>query len=121
MNKWIAALLAMLLSGMATLAVAGQFAGVSLIDQSTGERLQIWRHAGRNYVAVNPGDRYAVEIRNKTGARVLSVVSVDGVNVISGATASTSQPGYVLAAWESMEIKGWRKNMDEVAAFYFTR
>jgi len=121
MKTSIAILFAMLLSGLATQASAGRLATLSVINQNTGERLPIWRHEGRNYIAGNPGDRYAIEVKNQTGARVLSVISVDGVNVISGATASTSQPGYVLDAWQPIEIKGWRKNMDEVAAFYFTR
>jgi hypothetical protein len=48
------------------------------------------------------------------------VTSVDGVNVISGDTASPSQSGYVLDPWGSVEIAGWRKGLDHVAAFYFT-
>ena len=121
MNKWISVTIAALLTSLSALAHAGQLANVSIVNQSTGERLNIWRHNGRNYVAGNPGDRYAVEVKNKTGERLLSVVSVDGVNVVSGATAATSQPGYVLDAWQPFEIRGWRKSMDEVAAFYFTR
>ena len=122
MNKQIILLLAALalLTAATAPARAGQLASVSLVNQNTGEHLQIWRHGGRNYVAGNPGERYAIEITNKTGARVLSVVSVDGVNVINGATASVAQSGYVLESWRPLEIKGWRKSMDEVAAFYFT-
>jgi hypothetical protein len=67
-----------------------------------------------------PGHEYAVRIRNQTGARVLVVTSVDGVNVISGDTAAPSQSGYVLDPWGSVEITGWRKGLDHVAAFYFT-
>jgi hypothetical protein len=121
MNKWISVLIAVLLSATASAASAGQIATLSVTDQSTGERLKIWRHGGRNYIAGNPGDRYAIEVKNQTGGRVLSVVSVDGVNVINGATASIGQSGYVLDGWQPLEIKGWRKSMDEVAAFYFTR
>ena len=33
---------------------------------------------------------------NRTGARVLTVLSVDGVNAITGQTASPNQSGYVL-------------------------
>lgn len=127
MKSWLSALGITLLAGMAGFvgyaapANAGQLASVAVVNQSTGERLSIWRHGGRNYVAGNPGERYALEVRNQTGGRLLSVVSVDGVNVISGATASPNQSGYVVDAWQSVEIKGWRKNMDEVAAFYFTR
>ena len=121
MNKWIPILIALMLSVSTSFAVAGQLATLSLTNQTTGENLKIWRHGGRNYIAGNPGDRYAIDVKNQTDGRVLSVVSVDGVNVISGATASPSQTGYVLDAWQPVEIKGWRKSMDEVAAFYFTR
>lgn len=101
--------------------VAGQLADIAVINQTTGERLRVWRHDGRSYVAGNPGDRYAIEVRNRSGARILSVVSVDGMNAVSGQTAAPSQSGYVLAAWQQMLVKGWRKSLDDVAAFYFTR
>ncbi len=45
---------------------------------------------------------------------------MDGVNVITGKTASPSQSGYVLDPWGLVDIDGWRKSMDQVAAFYFT-
>ncbi len=119
-SVWLALWVVLLLASFSPLARAGQIASLSLINQTSGERLQIWRHDGRNYVAGNPGDRYAIEVKNKTNGRVLSVVSVDGVNVVSGTTASVGQSGYVLDVWQPLEIKGWRKNMNEVAAFYFT-
>lgn len=112
---------ATLLCAVSSHVYAGELAGVSLIRQHDGQRLSIWRHQGRNWVAGTPGERYAIEIRNKTAGRLLAVVSVDGVNVISGATASTAQQGYVLDGWQTAPIEGWRKNLDEVAAFYFTR
>jgi len=71
-------------------------------------------------VAGNPGDRYAVRLRNRSGERVMVVLSVDGVNVISGETAASQQSGYVLGPWEQTEISGWRKSQQEVAQFYFT-
>lgn len=111
---------AVLFAGLAS-ATAGTLADVSIIDRSTGERLQTWRHEGRLYVAGRPGNRYAVEMKNRSGGRLLAVLSVDGVNAISGETAAGNQTGYVLSAWEQAEILGWRKSMDDVAAFYFTR
>ena len=51
---------------------------------------------------------------------MLVVTSVDGVNVISGDTAAPSQSGYVLEPWGSVEILGWRKNLERTAAFFFT-
>ncbi|MGZ3239806.1 MAG: hypothetical protein ACXWIN_12135 [Burkholderiaceae bacterium] len=121
MNKLLKTLISALLAAITGFAHAGQLASLSVINQSSGARLQIWRHHGINYVAGNPGDRYAIEIKNRTGGRLLSVVSVDGINVLNGATASISQSGYVLDAQQSIEVKGWRKSMDDVAAFYFTQ
>jgi hypothetical protein len=45
---------------------------------------------------------------------------VDGVNVVTGETASEHQSGYVLGPYQSVNIEGWRKSLDEVATFYFT-
>ena len=101
-------------------AFAGTLADVQILNRSTGELQPVYYHAGKMYVAGSPGDRYAVQITNRTGARILAVASVDGVNVISGETASYGQTGYVFSPWESYEITGWRKSQNEVAAFYFT-
>jgi len=57
---------------------------------------------------------------NRTGSRVLVVLSVDGINAITGETAGIAQSGYVLAPYASAEITGWRKSAAEAAAFYFT-
>ena len=72
------------------------------------------------YVAGTSGAKYSLLVTNRTGERVLAVASVDGVNVITGETAAPSQSGYVLDPRGSVDIAGWRKNMSEVAAFYFT-
>jgi hypothetical protein len=61
-----------------------------------------------------------VRLTNRSGARVLVVLSDDGVNAVSGETASTGQTGYVLGPWQTAEITGWRKSYSEAAAFYFT-
>lgn len=118
MKTLIAALL--FLAGCLGSAVAGSLVDVQVIDRSTGQTLEIWRHQGRLYVAGTPGNRYAVSLRNRSGGRVLTVLSVDGVNAVSGETAATGQSGYVLAPGQGADIAGWRKNLDEVAAFYFT-
>ena len=101
-------------------AAAGTLLDVKVVDRSTGQVLETWRHRGQLYVAGTPGNRYAVLLNNRSGGRVLSVLSVDGVNAISGETAAVSQSGYVLSPGQSAEIAGWRKNMEEVATFYFT-
>jgi len=93
---------------------------VEIYDRSAGRVLPIYWHAGERYVAGEPGSEYEVRIRNRGPGRILAVTSVDGVNVINGRTAAPGQGGYVLDAYGSVEIDGWRKSMNEVAAFYFT-
>jgi len=99
---------------------AGSLVDVSVIDRDTGAVLQTYVHDGKFYVAGTPGHRYGVHLTNLSGARVLAVLSVDGVNAISGETASPDQSGYVLNGYESTDVAGWRKSMSEVAQFNFT-
>jgi hypothetical protein len=98
----------------------GSLVDLSVVDRSRGDVLSTWRGRGASWVAGRPGDRYAVRLTNRTGGRVLVVLSVDGVNVVSGETAAIGQTGYVLGPWASAEITGWRKSYSEAAAFYFT-
>lgn len=121
MSKFKFLIAAATLLGCMASASAGTLADVAILDRNTGERLPAWAHNGRLYVAGQPGHRYSVEVSNRSGRRLLAVISVDGVNAVTGATASTGDSGYVLDAWQKTAIDGWRKNMSEVAAFYFTR
>jgi hypothetical protein len=93
---------------------------VEIVDRSEGRVLRIYWHQGRRYVVGKPGNEYAIRVRNGGSGRVLAVMSVDGVNIITGDTASPQQSGYVLAPYESADIAGWRKNLARTAAFYFT-
>ncbi len=115
---WLGAALAVALSTQAW--SAGQLADLSVYDRTEGRRLPVHWHGGRAYVVGKPGNEYQVAVRNRSGADVLAVVSVDGVNVITGETASPQQSGYVLSPWRSLEIGGWRKSLSQTAAFYFT-
>ena len=103
-----------------TNALAARFVDLTVVNRSTGERLTPYRYGGKLYVAGTPGERYAIELRSLRGERVLTVVSVDGVNVLTGQTAATLQSGYVLDGGQSFAVNGWRKSMDDVAQFVFT-
>jgi hypothetical protein len=100
--------------------IVGGTADVSIIDRDSGAVLNPHYYRGEYWVAGRPGARYAIEIRNRLGERVLAVTSVDGVNVISGATAGWDQTGYVFGPGEGYQITGWRKSNAQVAAFTFT-
>src|SRR5260370_12813562 len=95
-------------------------ADVSIIDRDSGVVLDTHYYHGEYWVAGSPGGRYAIEIHNHLGERLLAVTSVDGVNVVSGETAAWDQAGYVFGAGDRYQITGWRKSDAEVAAFTFT-
>jgi hypothetical protein len=115
-----AATLAIAAALSAAPASAGQIGNVDLLTRGDGRVLPVYEKEGRKWVVGTPGQEYAIRVCNTTGARVLAVMSVDGVNAVSGETASPSQAGYVLDAWQCAEINGWRKNLASIAAFYFT-
>lgn len=120
LRKTLLMSLAMLMTGACSPLSARPLVDVSVVDRDTGEWLRQYPHRGDTWVAGTPGDRYGVRLINTTGERVLVVLSVDGINAVTGETASPSQAGYVLEPWESTEIAGWRKSLDDIAQFVFT-
>jgi len=101
-------------------AAVGGLADLTVYDRQEGRPLQIYWHDGRAWVVGKPGNEYQLNVRSRQGEDLLAVLSVDGVNVITGETASAQQSGYVLAPGRALEVKGWRKDTSRTAAFYFT-
>ena len=93
---------------------------VQIFDRTEGRLLPTYQYQGRTYVIGKPGNEYSISLRNRGGERMMAVTSVDGVNIVSGQTASAMQSGYVLSPWQTADIAGWRKSLDNTAAFYFT-
>lgn len=122
MSRIVLSLAAALLAASACLpAAARPLVDVAIVDRDDGRPLPQYRHAGERWLAGVPGHRYAVRLANTSGERVLVVLSVDGVNAVTGEDADPSQAGYVLEPWQSAEIGGWRKSLEDVAQFHFTR
>jgi hypothetical protein len=99
---------------------AARLADVEIYDRTDGRILPLVLHGDRLYVAGEPGHEYSILVRNRTAGRVLAVTSVDGINVITGETASVDQSGYILDPWGTTNVDGWRKSLAHVARFYFT-
>jgi hypothetical protein len=97
-----------------------QIAQVEVIDRTNGTTLPVYWYRGERWIAGTPGHRYAISIRNGSNGRIMTVIAVDGVNAVSGETASWDQTGYVFEPGRGTEIRGWRKSQDHVAAFEFT-
>jgi len=100
--------------------VSSHLATVEVFDRQDNILLPVYLGGGERWIVGTPGHEYTIRIRNHTGQRILAVPSVDGVNAITGETASPEQSGYVLDPYGSVEIAGWRKSLSNTAAFYFT-
>ena len=78
-------------------------------------------HDGRSYVLGAIGERYAVVVSNPTPQRVEAVISIDGLDAIDGTPADyVHKRGYILAAYGSATIEGFRTSLDQVATFRFS-
>jgi len=98
----------------------GALMQVSVIDRASGRELPLYRHRGEYWVAGRPGARYAIRVRHPGGERIMAVMSVDGINIVTGETAGVLQNGYVFSDGERSDIAGWRKSDSQIAAFEFT-
>jgi hypothetical protein len=76
---------------------------------------------GQTYVMGALGARYTLRVLNHTGRRIEAVASVDGRDVVDGRTADfRTKRGYLVPAWGSVDIDGWRLSNAQVAAFRFS-
>jgi hypothetical protein len=93
---------------------------LTVVDRDRDTELLQYLHDGQRWVAGRSGHPYALRLYNRSPQRVLVVLSVDGLNVISGEVAAPDQAGYVLEPWQRADITGWRKSHEAVARFVFT-
>lgn len=119
-RKLLLAFAALLAASACSPSSARPLVEMTVVDRDSGDWLPQYRHRGDAWIAGTPGHRYAVRLTNTIGRRVLVVLSVDGVNAISGEDADPSQTGYVLNPGQRADITGWRKSQDEVAQFVFS-
>jgi hypothetical protein len=77
--------------------------------------------SGRHYVEARRGARYTLRLSNRTGERLAVLMTVDGLNVISGERQAVDQRGrmYVLDPWETADIQGWRTSLEDIRRFTF--
>ncbi len=88
-----------------------------------GRKTDTYSHEGKTFVEAKEGTQYHLHVRNPHQHRVKVVLSVDGINIVSGepATGEPEETGYILDAGESQTFKGYRLDDASVAAFKFTK
>jgi hypothetical protein len=89
---------------------------VRVVD-ATGHTLPALTDGSRVIAVGVPGERYALTIENPSSRRFEVVASVDGLDVLDGEDASFEKRGYLIGAYSSVTIDGFRRSDAEVAAF----
>ena len=84
-----------------------------------GHRCKQYYHQGKTFIEAKNGSEYVIEIKNNHSKRVLAVGSVDGLNVLTGKSASSNDTGYIVGAYSCERIKGFRFSDTEWAMFRF--
>ena len=99
-------------------APAGNLVSVGLRDQS-GNFLPGLIVGDRWFVVGEEGHRYSIVVRNRSDLRLEVVLSVDGLDVMDGRTASFRKRGYVIEPHRQLVVEGFRRSTAAVAAFRF--
>ncbi len=115
---------------LAALVLFAALPSQALTDHSGPYELQVivggtpavtFRQDGETFVLGRVGERYTLRVVNRSARRVEAVVTVDGRDVIDGKPGDwRGKRGYLVPAWGTVEIDGWRISQREAAAFRFS-
>jgi hypothetical protein len=76
---------------------------------------------GQIWIEGRPDSSFSIKVSNNGYGRILSVISVDGLNVIN---AKHEDPwdsrGYIVNSYSNIVIPGWKISENDVKKFYFT-
>ncbi|HVT08756.1 MAG TPA: hypothetical protein VHO67_14965 [Polyangia bacterium] len=96
-------------------------AGYEMTVLVDGVPARTFERDGETYVLGTLGARYTLRIANHSSRRVEAVVSVDGRDAVNGRPGDfRTNRGYLIPAWGSVDIDGWRISQSEAAAFRFS-
>jgi hypothetical protein len=98
--------------------VARGLVKIGLRDE-TGRLYPGFVSSSRDVVVGEAGHRYTILVHNNTDRRLEVVLSVDGLDVLDGKTASFEKRGYLVDGHGDLEVDGFRRSVDAVAAFRF--
>jgi len=100
----------------------GQLVDVQMVvDGSTAPLYSRRGQWDRSYFQAFAGHNYSIRLHNLTSDRIGVLITVDGLNVVSGDRTSlgNNEAMYVLDPYETTNIRGWRTSLDEVRRFVF--
>ena len=86
-----------------------------------GGSVKEYEHQGQVFIEGKKGTEFSIRVKNNTHKRCLAVITVDGKSIIDGAPGNLDTGGgYIVNAYSSATIPGWRLNNDAVAKFVFS-
>ena len=74
------------------------------------------------YMEAVKGERYSIQVANRSNRRIGVVIAVDGRNIIDGKKSDLqrNERMYIIGPHEMNTFEGWRTGMDRTNRFYFT-
>ena len=87
---------------------------------SGGRQVRNFWHEGETWVLGRLGERYTLRVLNHSARPIEAVVSVDGKDVVDGGPGDVGKRGYLVPAYGSVDIDGWRISFEQAAAFRFS-
>lgn len=108
---------------------AGEFVRVTIVGDERGSlpfypafRSDKYYLPAKYRVEARRSERYSIRVDNLSRERIALVISVDGLNIISGRRSfgNNEESMYVLNPGQTGNFSGWRSGMSHVQRFYFT-
>lgn len=84
-----------------------------------GKPVREYYHKNRFFIEAKSQTEYSIKFRNHSHKRVMAIFSVDGIDVLTGKPAEESQSGYIVNAFSSLNVLGYRVNDSNVITFKF--
>jgi len=74
------------------------------------------------YLEAVKGNRYSIQVTNRSARRIGAVIAVDGRNIISGKKSDLKpdERMYSIGPYETSSFEGWRTGLERTNRFYFT-
>ncbi len=74
------------------------------------------------YMEAVKGERYSIEVKNRSERQIAVVIAVDGRNIINGEKSELkpTERMYIISPHATNVFEGWRTGMDRTNRFYFT-
>lgn len=85
-----------------------------------GSSTKEYYHEYKTYIEGKKDSHFSLRMKNNSNSKALFIPTVDGLSIISGKEGSFKSQGYIVNAYDSVTIDGWRTSDEKVSQFYFS-